>query len=52
MVSANNDLPSWSKELLRLLSITCPFLKAEVIRVNPIQKKLIVLKASRQEDFF
>lgn len=39
MVAVNNDLPSWSKELRKLLSIACPSLRAEAIRTSPIEKK-------------
>jgi hypothetical protein len=47
MVAENNHLPSWGNELLRLLSIVCPSLRAEAIRTSPIEKKLIDLKLSK-----
>lgn len=46
MVASNNDLPSWGNELLKLLSIACPSLRAEAIRTSPIEKKLKKLKLS------
>ena len=39
MVASNNDLPSWGNELLKLLSIACPSLRAEAVRISPIEKK-------------
>ena len=47
MVAANNHLPSWGNELLKLLSIACSSLRAEAIRTSPIEKKLIDLKFSK-----